>query len=55
MTSYWGEVEDEDEADAAETILTSIQGKFRNGFSNFDLPTLYQPSASHRGPKKEYD
>jgi len=52
MSDLWGEVEEEDET-AVEAILQSIQGKFRNGFSNFDLPTLYQPSTSHRGPKKE--
>ena len=54
MSGLWGEVdEDNEEENAAEAILQSIQGKFRNGFSNFDLPTLYQPSTSHRGPKKE--
>lgn len=57
MSSYWGEVESDDDdehVNAAETLLLSIQGKFRNGFSNFDLPSLYQPSATHRGAKKEY-
>lgn len=55
MANYWGEVEeDKEESNIGETLLMSIEGKFRNGFSNFDLPSLYQPSSSHRGPKKEY-
>ncbi len=52
--SHWGEIEETEEKESAATvILTSIQGKFRNGFSNFDLPPLHQPSSTHRGPKRE--
>ena len=56
MASNWGDVQDPESVDddPAKTILSSIQGKFRNGFSNFDLPPLHQPSSAHKGPRKEY-
>lgn len=53
MAAAWGEIEDPEDDSISRNILTSLQGKFRNGFSNFDLPPLHQPSSSHKGPKKE--
>ncbi len=59
MSGHWGEFEDpEKDEDPSKIILAVTQGKFRNGFSNFDLPSLHQPSANssnnnNRGPKKE--
>ncbi len=55
MSRHWGEVEDaEKEEDTSKIISAAAQGKFRNGFSNFDLPSLHQPSSSaQKSSKKE--
>eukprot|EP00794_Sanderia_malayensis_P005525 gene5525-6210_t len=54
MSNFWGEVEDsENSEDTSKIILASKQGNFRNGFSNFDLPSLHQPTAATQKMSKK--
>ena len=52
-SDHWGEIEDDKNEDMVKEMLESLHGKFRNGFTSFDLPPLHQPSSLHRPPKKE--